>query len=297
MAGNGDTRYYLYSQSGQLLLSEDNGVQTNYNYLGNRLIAEDRQATSTFINTVRLGSPVARITSAGRVESRRQYQPFGDTYEAPSDDIGYTGHKYDNDLGLSYMQARYYDPVVGRFYSNDPVGFKDIHSFNRYAYANNNPYKYVDPDGREVSVAANLQKDYNAAKTYLTSKSSIAKSYFNRIESSRQTVRIERTNGGSESTVGDPVMGDKIDWNPQEGLITSDGSQSPATGLIHEIIHVLVNEAGVPNEQQDQTTILKENAVNSQTGEGTRRDHNDGTVETVSGPTCRSTEDGGEVCG
>ncbi|MGC0120131.1 RHS repeat-associated core domain-containing protein [Pseudoalteromonas piscicida] len=46
------------------------------------------------------------------------------------------------------MQARYYDPVIGRFYSNDPVGFRDIHSFNRYAYANNNPYKYTDPDGR-----------------------------------------------------------------------------------------------------------------------------------------------------
>jgi uncharacterized protein RhaS with RHS repeats len=45
------------------------------------------------------------------------------------------------------MQARYYDPVIGRFYSNDPVGFRDVHSFNRYAYANNNPYKYVDPDG------------------------------------------------------------------------------------------------------------------------------------------------------
>lgn len=36
------------------------------------------------------------------------------------------------------MQARYYDPVIGRFYSNDPVGFRDVHSFNRYAYANNN---------------------------------------------------------------------------------------------------------------------------------------------------------------
>ncbi|WP_369742317.1 hypothetical protein AB8S08_07085 [Pseudidiomarina sp. PP-1MA] len=101
MAGDGDTRYYLYSQSGQLLLSEDNGVQTNYIYLGNRLIAEDRQATTTFIHTDRLGSPVARTNSTGRVESRRHYQPFGDTYEAPNDDIGYTGHKYDNDLGLS----------------------------------------------------------------------------------------------------------------------------------------------------------------------------------------------------
>ena len=45
------------------------------------------------------------------------------------------------------MQARYYDPVIGRFYSNDPLGFRDIHSFNRYAYANNNPYRYTDPTG------------------------------------------------------------------------------------------------------------------------------------------------------
>jgi len=52
------------------------------------------------------------------------------------------------------MQARYYDPVIGRFYSNDPIGFRDIHSFNRYAYANNTPYKYVDPDGQN-SLAIN----------------------------------------------------------------------------------------------------------------------------------------------
>ena len=48
------------------------------------------------------------------------------------------------------MQQRYYDPVIGRFYSNDPVGFKTNNpiTFNRYAYGNNNPYKYIDPDGR-----------------------------------------------------------------------------------------------------------------------------------------------------
>lgn len=59
------------------------------------------------------------------------------------------------------MQARYYDPVIGRFYSNDPVdalghmqrGNSIAHGFNRYAYANNNPYKYTDPDGEFVFLA------------------------------------------------------------------------------------------------------------------------------------------------
>ena len=59
---------------------------------------------------------------------------------------------FDNQTGLSYMGARYYDPVIGRFMGVDPVGFQEnnIHSFNRYAYANNNPYKFVDPDGRQA---------------------------------------------------------------------------------------------------------------------------------------------------
>lgn len=56
------------------------------------------------------------------------------------------------------MQQRYYDPVIGRFYSNDPVDMlghmqhgNPTMGFNRYAYANNNPYKYVDPDGQLVN--------------------------------------------------------------------------------------------------------------------------------------------------
>jgi hypothetical protein len=56
------------------------------------------------------------------------------------------------------MQARYYDPVIGRFYSNDPVDAvahlsneEGIRGFNRYSYAVNNPYKYTDPDGRCIT--------------------------------------------------------------------------------------------------------------------------------------------------
>ena len=68
---------------------------------------------------------------------------------SPASQQGHTGHVGDN-TGLLYMQARYYDPVIGRFYSNDPVGMTDVHSFNRYTYANNNPYKYIDPTGMKA---------------------------------------------------------------------------------------------------------------------------------------------------
>ena len=58
----------------------------------------------------------------------------------------------DPESGLVYMQARYYDPAVGRFMSADPVGPTpgDGFNFNRYSYANNNPYRFIDPDGRET---------------------------------------------------------------------------------------------------------------------------------------------------
>ena len=52
--------------------------------------------------------------------------------------------------GLTYMQQRYYDPQIGRFLSVDPVAAysKKGILFNRYWYANDNPYRFTDPDGR-----------------------------------------------------------------------------------------------------------------------------------------------------
>ena len=108
------------------------------------------QAEIVYIHNDALGSPIMETNELGAVISRSHYKPFGETLEPMKEGVGYTGHLNDTDLELTYMQARYYDPVIGRFMSNDPVGFHDIHSFNRYAYANNNPYKYVDPTGTIV---------------------------------------------------------------------------------------------------------------------------------------------------
>lgn len=112
----------------------------------------------TYFHNDALGSPVAATDKYGDLQWQAAYMPYGAKHSSsdkPVGDVDYTGHLEDEDLSLTYMQARYYDPAVGRFYSNDPVGFtpNNLHSFNRYAYANNNPYKYVDPDGRESRFA------------------------------------------------------------------------------------------------------------------------------------------------
>ncbi|THC44302.1 NBR1-Ig-like domain-containing protein [Massilia sp. Mn16-1_5] len=105
----------------------------------------------TFIHTDGLGSPVARTDGNGNPVSQSRYEPYGYVASGATPTIGFTGHVNDADTGLTYMQQRYYDPVAGRFLSIDPV-VTDANtgsSFNRYAYAINNPFKFIDPDGRK----------------------------------------------------------------------------------------------------------------------------------------------------
>lgn len=131
----------------------------------------------TYIHTDTLGSPIAATNSSGELVWRESYKPFGERLERSSQAGArkpwYTGHVQDQDTGLVYMGARYYDPQVGRFMSTDPVGFLDDKpmQFNRYAYANNNPYTYVDPDGEIAAHVGKFFLDFslNLAINYVES--------------------------------------------------------------------------------------------------------------------------------
>jgi RHS repeat-associated protein len=61
----------------------------------------------------------------------------------------YTGRGSDAETGLYYHRARYFDQNVGRFLSEDPIGFGEGPNF--YQYTRNNPLKYVDPWGLTCS--------------------------------------------------------------------------------------------------------------------------------------------------
>jgi RHS repeat-associated protein len=60
---------------------------------------------------------------------------------------GYTGHEHLNQFGLINMNARLYDPLLGRFLAPDPqvANPDETNGFNRYAYASNNPLMFTDP--------------------------------------------------------------------------------------------------------------------------------------------------------
>jgi|GEM_PF-1388603 len=109
-----------------------------------------------YMHTNAIGTPVAMTNSAAQVLQRAAYRPYGGTISGAAINApGFAGHVRDEETGNIYMQQRYYDPVLGRFLSVDPVTAheKPITNFNRYTYSLNNPYRFVDPDGRDINCA------------------------------------------------------------------------------------------------------------------------------------------------
>ncbi|MCD9033825.1 RHS repeat-associated core domain-containing protein [Luteimonas sp. Y-2-2-4F] len=154
--------FHHYGQDGKLYYSNNyrTGRRENYLYLGDKQVAIREAAVGNnnqdvqvkYQHTDLLGSPVAITDAAGTVLERTHWAPYGAAIDKPAyDGIGYTGHRQDGATGLVYMQQRYYDPDIGLFLSVDPVtAYSDpAGMFNRYRYGANNPYRFVDPDGRQ----------------------------------------------------------------------------------------------------------------------------------------------------
>lgn len=102
-----------------------------------------------------LGSTQVVTDASGNIVTTVRYDPFGSVfqlqqasgeYQTP---YLYTGQELDSESGLYYYNARYYNPVIGRFTSADPVVIDPLtpQSLNRYSYVLNNPLRYTDPAG------------------------------------------------------------------------------------------------------------------------------------------------------
>jgi RHS repeat-associated protein len=92
----------------------------------------------------------------GKVLWKTDYKPFGEEDSITGtieNNEKFAGKEKDKETGLYYFGARYMGAKIGRFLTVDPVGIRESdlmnpQRLNRYAYALNNPYKYIDPDGR-----------------------------------------------------------------------------------------------------------------------------------------------------
>jgi len=118
-----------------------------------------------YVVTDALGNIRVIEDEQGNVIERHDYLAFGEECTtgpcAANPGVGagqprkFTGKERDQETGLDYFGARYYSPPIARFTTVDPVytwreNLTDPQRWNRYAYARNNPLKYVDPDGKVI---------------------------------------------------------------------------------------------------------------------------------------------------
>jgi len=130
--------------AGILLLLSGTVAGTSYVQANGENIAKINESGVYYIHSDNLGSTSAITNEAGKVVEEQINLPFGETLEG-SERYGFTGKELDSDLNLQYFGARYYNPATGTFLTTDPA----LHGFSPYPYADNNPMRYVDPDGRK----------------------------------------------------------------------------------------------------------------------------------------------------
>jgi len=159
---------YKYDALGRRIQSAPStGVSTNFTYDGQD-VAQDKTSTNVITeylngpgidNKIRqktgntlyyfaqdhLGSTTALTDSKGALVERETYDAYGNTAGSTKTRYSYTGRERDALTGLLYYRARFYDPQLGRFISEDPIGLAG--GINSFAYVRNNPARFTDPSG------------------------------------------------------------------------------------------------------------------------------------------------------
>lgn len=152
-----------YLLEGEHLEAVYSGLQLQAKYMRGGVIDEVVNAyqydtSGNWINTTYHHDPQTSVIGLsghnGDVYNLTAYAPFGETEEEAGpvkNFLKYTGREQDQDSGLYQYRARYYDPSIGRFISEDPKGFAGS-GVNFYAYVGNNPVNGNDPTGREIVI-------------------------------------------------------------------------------------------------------------------------------------------------
>ncbi len=168
VAESGATSAYRYDAFGRRLEANENGAVRRFVYSGWNLRNEFdganalratyvaglfpdsvyevvRDATRYYPLFDGVGSVTTLTDGSGAAVGRVRYSAFGvpQSSGVTENAVSFTGHQFDAATGLIYARARYYDPTLGRFLSQDPEW-----AVNPYLYALDAPLEFTDPTGR-----------------------------------------------------------------------------------------------------------------------------------------------------
>jgi RHS repeat-associated protein len=162
---------YQYDGSGHRINKIVGGINTCYTYDGESIIQEDRagglakyvygpkvdevisqnrEGSIFYYHSDALSSTRSLSNNGGEQVANYSYDSYGKIRNKSGDisnEYTFTGRQLDEEAGLYYYRARYYDPETGRFLQQDPLGYVD--GLNLYVYCGNNPVNFIDPFGME----------------------------------------------------------------------------------------------------------------------------------------------------
>jgi RHS repeat-associated protein len=148
-------RYFLYNGDDLLMEADANGeplrTYTHWPGVDNphsvRVTSNGQQATYFYV-TEHPGHVTGLVNEAGFLAAEYRYTPWGEVESAsdPTEQpLRFMAREHDPANGLYYVRARWYDPDMARFISQDPIGLAG--GMNTYAYAGNDPVNDRDPSG------------------------------------------------------------------------------------------------------------------------------------------------------
>jgi RHS repeat-associated protein len=142
---------FVYDGDDIALVFDGAGNQTSRYLHGpevDQVLAEETAAGMRWALADHQGSVRDVTGSQGTVLNHLTYDSYGqvtgETHPEVDFRFGYTGRERDEETGLDYYRARYFDPAPGTFVSEDPLGF-GAGDANVYRYVSNSPTNYVDP--------------------------------------------------------------------------------------------------------------------------------------------------------
>ncbi|HVW94861.1 MAG TPA: RHS repeat-associated core domain-containing protein [Mucilaginibacter sp.] len=263
-----------------------------------------------------LGNSRVNFSTAGGSAAATQvddYYAFGmDISRTPptpvlKNEYLYNGKELQEELGTYDYGARFYDPVIGRWTSVDPLAEK-YRRFSPYNYADDNPIVNLDPDGNRVVFAPGVSESFKQkfAQTVKFMNAHHTSGRLARLQESSQTYYISETNGNVNSF---DSKTNTIAWNPNLAKITTNfESLSPATLLGHELDHARQHDKNPKQQEKDSNTPDKQYDTKEEKrvitgseqttakahgdigeGEVTRTDHNMKSYIPVSDPTSNGT--------
>ena len=148
-----DSKQYVVDINNNVIAEADaEGVISDEIIWGNQPLARKSGDNWYYYIYNAHGDVVGMADATGNIVNSYEYDPWGNILsqtETVDNPIKYAGEYYDDELGMYYLRARYYDPQIGRFTSRDILegSIASPLDMNRYVYCRNNPIKYVDPSG------------------------------------------------------------------------------------------------------------------------------------------------------